>query len=370
MVNNFLKILIQYSDIEKLATRHGIRVPIAQNREFDLIGEIGSQPNLKAAAGILRKVGAKYNKVAYWAGEQAAKRDEWLRLTLFIDELGKHNWTSLESAASTIMKKVDRYHPQVQDLSTTLQKLRPYLMFMTWRNKMMGTVVGDLLNRPGPMLNSVRAIQASNNSQEQSRSKSFGDLTPASVALPSYFKHNLDPISVDPATGLMTKYSIANPVTDLFGSNGLLTSIDWNSYEPANNQIVQMSKETFDRFTMQSFPYILKAAINYPQNKLANGGQAFAVNGYSSWKDDPLLLNDIMTGMGLNPLHTMAAYTFPWLAVGKMDGMTTEQRWVEWARSASNFVTGLKSAPLDTMANRDAGIQQLLDKIKTVKQMP
>jgi predicted chitinase len=360
----------EYSDIEKLATRHGIRVPIAQNREFDLIGEIGSQPNLKAATNVMRKLANKYNKAAYWAGEQAAKRDEWLRLTLFVDELGKHNWTSLESAAATVMKKVDRYHPQVQDLSTSLQKLRPYLMFMTWRNKMMGTVVGDLLNRPGPMLNSVRAIQASNNSQEQSRSRSFGDMTPMSVALPSYFKHNLDPISVDPATGLMTKYSLANPVTDLFGSNGLLSAIDWNSYEPARDQIQQIGMETFDRFTVQSFPYILKAAMNYPQNKLANGGQSFAANGYSSWKDDPLLLNDIMTGVGLNPLHTMAAYTFPWLATGKMAGMTPDQSANEVARAWANFITGMKSAPLDTMANRDKGMQQLLDKIKTIKQMP
>jgi hypothetical protein len=359
-----------YSDLEKLATKHGIRVPVAQNRDMDLVQDVAAASSIREASKELRrKIAGRYNKIVLGAGKIAAQRDEALRLTLFLDELGKNNWKSLEAGAVEAMKKVDRYHPQVQDLSTPLQKARPFLMFITWKQKMMATVLGDLLQRPGPMLNSIRVTQASNNSQEQSRSNTFGNLTPGSVALPEDYKYNLDPIAVDPVTGMMTRYSLANPVTDLYGSNGLLTGINFNTYEPFTDQLIQMTQETANKLLNQSYPFVLKALWEYPQGRTTSG-QQLGANGFNAFQDAPPLLKDIMVSTGLNPAYQTIAAMWPWLASGKSAQMSGDQRFNEVWRAWTNFATGAKLTPLDTIPNRNRGMQELLDKLKALREMP
>jgi len=363
------KVPITYGDLEKLANKHGLYVPVAQSREYDLVEEFKGITSLSKAKGVLQKIRAAYDKPTYWLSKEAARRDEILRATLFLDVMSKGNWVSLDKAAQEAMVKVDRYHPQVQDLSTFNAKYtRTFVMFFTWRAKMLGTVLGDLLDKPGRVLGTVRATQAINNSQQESYSGTFGDATPMSAPLPSYFKHNLDPIAVDPETGFMSKFSVANPVTDLLGSSGWLSGIDFNSYEPFQDQLVDLSFDTMNRLTWQSAPFVIKALVNYPQGRTTAGTGDFMSGGYNTSQDAPVVLQDLLSNLGLGVFHTTAASLFGGVFLNsRMANMNEDQRWAELQRAWVNYFSGIKATPLDTIANRQKGMQELLAKLKAVQ---
>jgi hypothetical protein len=363
------KVNISYGDIEKLANRYGLYVPVAQSREYDLVDEFRDVTTMSQAKTVLQKIRAAYDKPTFWLSQRAAERDNILRATLFVDVLSKKNWTNLDQAAKEAMEVVDRYHPQVQDLSTFNQKYtRTFVMFFTWRAKMLGTVLGDLLDRPGPVVNTVRVTQAFNNSQEESQSSTFGNLTPMSAPLPSYFKHNLDPIAVDPETGLMSKFSVANPVTDLLGSAGWLSGIDFNSYEPFPDQVTDLSLDLMNRLVWQSAPFILKELANLPQGRTSSGNTDFMQGGYNASEDAPAIVQDVMSNLGFGVFHTTAATLFGGVFLNaRMANMNEDQRMAEFQRAWRNYLSGLKVTPLDTIDNRNRGMQELLAKIDAIQ---
>lgn len=366
------KVNISYGDLEKLANKNGLYVPVAQSREYDLVEEFSDKTTLSQAKTVMQKIRSAYDKPTFWLSKRAAERDDILRATLFIDIMSKNNWNSLEQAAQEAMKKVDRYHPQVQDLSTFNAKYtRTFVMFFTWRAKMLGTILGDLLDKPGPVVNTVRTTQAFNNSQEETQSNVFGNLTPLSAPLPSYFKHNLDPIAVDPETGLMSKFSVANPVTDLLGSAGWLSGIDFNGYEPFPDQVADLSLDLLNRLVWQSAPFVLKELANLPQGKTSSGTTDIMDGGFNASKDAPVVVQDIMSNLGFGVFHTTAATLFGGVFLNaRMKNMNEDQRLAEFQRAWRNYLTGLKVTPLDTIENRQRGWQELVEKLKTVKEIP
>jgi hypothetical protein len=367
---NGRKVAISYGDLEKLGNKYGLYVPVAQSREYDLVlEELNGVKTMSQAKTVMQKIRAAYDKPTFWLSKRAAERDDFLRATLFLDVMSKGNWTNLDKAAQEAMKKVDRYHPQVQDLSTFNTKYtRTFVMFFTWRAKMLGTILGDLLDRPGPVVNTIRVTQAFNNSQEESQSNAFGNLTPMSAPLPSYFKHNLDPIAVDPETGLMSKFSVANPVTDLLGSAGWLSAIDFNSYEPFQDQISDLSIDTLNRLTWQSAPFILKELANLPQGRTSSGTTDFMDGGFNTSEDAPAVIQDIMSSLGFGVLHTSAATLFGGVFLNaRMKNMNEDQKMAEFQRAWRNYLTGMKVTPLDTIDNRNRGMQELLAKIDAIR---
>lgn len=363
------KVAISYGDLEKLANKHGLYVPVAQSREYDLVEEFSGITALSKAKTVLQKIRSAYDKPTFWLSKRAAERDDFLRATLWLDIMSKENWVSLDKAAQEAMTIVNRYHPQVQELSTFLSKYaRPFVMFFTWRAKMLGTILGDLLDKPGPIVNTVRATQAFNNSQEESQSNAFGNLTPLSAPLPSYFKHNLDPIAVDPETGLMSKFSVANPVTDLLGSAGWLSGIDFNSYEPFQDQLIDLSLDTMNRLTWQSAPFVLKELANLPQGRTSSGTTDFMDGGFNTSEDAPAAVQDLMNNLGFGVFHTTAATMFGGVFLNaRMKNMNEDQRMAEFQRAWRNYLSGMKVTPLDTIDNRKRGMQELLAKIDAIR---
>lgn len=363
--------LFRYTDIEKLANKYGVRIPVAQNRDADLIDTFKAARRFVDFRSIRGKIAKKYNNTTYLVGRAHAQRDEFFRMAKFIDELTKYSWNSLEDGARAAIKEVDKYHPQVQDLAAPLQKTRQFLLFQTWKTKMMATVLVDLLDKPGPIVNSIRAIEASNNSiQESSSSRTPFNLSPQGVILPERYQFNLDPIGVDTNTGALFKYSLANPVTDLYGSNGLLTAINFNTYQPLWDQmgsVIFGDNSLTDRYFAQSMPFVLDALINYPQGR-TTGGTDWGTGGLTA-KDYPAIFKDVMVGSGLNPLHSLLTLAFPGLATGRLSNLSPEDRQEEVLRIVGNFFTGLKTEQLDTIKNRELGIQELLTRLKELKGM-
>lgn len=366
------KIAISYSDLEKLANKFELYVPVAQSREYDVVDEFRDGTVFGKTKSLMQKLKATYDKPTYWLGKRAAERDDFLRATLFLDVLSKGNWGSLEQGARAAMEKVDRYHPQLQGLSTFNQKYtRQFILFYPWRSKMLGTILADILDRPGPILNQIRVQSAIMNSQEETESDVFGNMTPGSAPLPAYFKYNLDPIAVNPETGLMTKFSVANPVTDLLGSAGWLSAIDFNSYEPFPDQVIDLSYQTINRWAFQSSPFVIKGLINGIQGKTSSGTTDFMDGGYNVAADAPANVQDAFSNLGFGVWHTTFAAMFGGVFLtAKMKKMDEQKRWEEVQRAWSNYLTGLKSTPLDTLENRLRGKQEIIEKLKTIKGLP
>jgi hypothetical protein len=358
-----------YSDLEALGNKYGVRIPVAQNRDADLIGEFKAASTMGEAKTAIQKIARTYNKATYWIGRLHAHRDEFFRFALWLDYLSKYSWNSLEDGAREAAKIVDRAHPQVQDLSAPLQKTRQFLLFQTWKTKMTATILTDLLDKPGPIVNTIRTIEASNNSiQESSSSDTPFNLSPQGVFLPERYQFNLDPIAVNTLTGEMYKYSLANPVTDLYGSSGLLSAINFNDYQPIPDQITSIlfgDNSLTDRYFAQSIPFIMDAGINYLFGRTTSG-KDIGKGGVTS-ADYPDLFKDFMVGTGLNPIHSLLTLAFPALATGRMATMTPENRQDEVLRVLGNFLTGLKIEQLDTLKNRQTGVQELLTKLRELK---
>jgi hypothetical protein len=369
---NGRKIAVSYGDIEKLANKYRLYVPVAQSREYDFVDEFRDVTTFGKAKTIAQKLREKYDQPTYWLGKKASERDNWLRAALFIDELGKANWKSLDQAAQAAMVKVDRYHPQLQGLTTFNQKYtRNYVLFFPWRSKMLGTIIADIFDRPGRYINVIRAQQAVMNSQEETESDVFGNMTPQGVPLPQYYKHNLDPIAVDRETGLMTKFSLANPATDLLGSTGWLSGIDFNSYEPFPDQVADLSFDLVDRLVWQSAPFILKELVNIPQGRTSTGTTNFMDGGFNASQDSNVLVQDTFNSLGFGVAHkTFAAIFGGAFLTAKMKEKDEQARWEEVQLAWRNWLSGLKATPLDTLDNRVRGNEELIQKIKTVTNMP
>lgn len=364
---NGKKTSVNYADLEKLFNKFGGYVPVAQSREYDLLGEFGDPANL-TKRGWLKNVTDRYQRGIYNVGKVAGGRDNFLRAALFIDEMTKLNWTSLEAGAREAMKRVDRYHPQMQDLSGFNQKYtRNFILFFTWRAKMLATIIGDSLDKPGRILLPLRAQYSYNEQNEiETQSGRFGDFTPEGP-LPDWMKYNMDPLT-STASGSIFKFSTANPVTDLMGSAGWLSGIDFNNYEPLQNQIGNNTLETFDRIAIQSTPVTIDWIIDWFYKKETQ--DKTAITDY--FAQMPALVDDTLKRLGWGAPHIFLAAAMPGVFGWSKPGwkqMLTDEVGKKAADATADWFSGLKITEITSLDNRKRGVQDILSTIRQLQGM-
>jgi hypothetical protein len=213
-------------------------------------------------------------------------------------------------------------------------------------------------------LTPVKAQYNLSQDNEDLQAKNLGDLTPQNVPMPWYNQYNRDPLGQSESTGGIYKFSVANPVTDLLGSGGWLTSIDFNTYEPLLDQLPQIGFDTWRRFALTSEPLLISAAQDYAQNQTMNGTK-LGVGGWNNKRDTPLLIEDVLKRIGMGSYHTMVAGAFPDLFLkASWEGEAMEIIGAEAFEQFMNFLTGLKLNQIDTVENRQKGLKEVLDKLK------
>ena len=90
--------------------------------------------------------------------------------------------------------------------------------------------------------------------------------------------------------------------------------------------------------------------------------------GYNTATDAPAAIQDIMSSLGFGVLHTTAATLFGGVFLNaRMKNMNEDQRMAEFQRAWRNYLTGMKVTPLDTIDNRNKGMQELLAKIDAIR---
>lgn len=362
---------ISYTDLEKLYTEIGGRVPVAQSRELDLVEDAANPSNLNKA-GVLSKVWNKYNSTVYTVGRWAGKRDDILRATLWLDQLSKQSWKDLESGARESLRVIDRYHPQMQDLSAVNREItRRMVMFFTWRAKTTAWVLADLGDRPGRILTLQKAQYYANEMNGMDVS-GLGDQTYEDYPLPEYLRYNLDPMAVT-ESGRVYKYTVANPVTDLLGSNSWFGGINFNNYQPAYEQLGNISMDTFDRMAIDSMPLALGLGIDWlvkkeTMNKTKIGS---GPTGDFDWnKDMPLLIEDGMKRLGWGPQHLFLARAFPDTVGANYSAwkdLTKDQVDEKFWTAFYNYITGARLTPINTVDNIQRGVAEEISKQQRIQ---
>lgn len=360
-----------WADLSRLFEQNGGMPPYTQSIDLDelrpsLIGADGIQK-----AGGLKKLYGKYQKSAAFLGKWASERDAHLRAQLWLDILAKGNWTSLEAGAREAMKIVNRYHPQMQDLSTFNQVVtRQLVLFFTWRAKTLSWILMDMLDKPGRILAPLKA-QYNLTQNEDIQYKQFGDFDPMGFNLPSYNQNNMDPLFMT-GSGALGSVSVANPVTDLLGSTGWLSGINWSNYESGNPlvnagaNIANSVDGTIRRFALTAEPIVISTLIDYAKGTSFNGTRIGNGQGnFSVLTDPPALVEDFANRLGLGYTLTIASGLFPDQFVkASMIGENKEYIQNEGFRAWFNWLTGLKYTQEDTLKMRKKGVQEILQKIK------
>lgn len=357
---------VSYAELGNLFDAFGGFPPVQQSRDAEIMGEMGT-PLSFSKKKKLKGVTETYNKAGYKLGHWASTRDAWLRGQLWLDVLAKGNWKSLEEGAREAMKVVDRYHPQLQDLSAFNQRVtRQLVLFFTWRAKTLGWVLMDLLDNPKRIMIPLKAQYNLQQQDEDLRSKRFGDFTPQNMFLPSWLQGNLDPLMKN-ENGEVFKFTTSNPVTDLLGSTGWLSGIDFNTYEPIYDQVPRVFLDTIQKFAFSSEPLLISALIEWGQGTTMDGRQ-LGSGGFSILGDTPLLVEDSLKRLGLGQIHTMVASMFPDIMLkATWDGKSKEAVGEEGYLAIINWLTGLKIGQINTLDNVQRGYKELLDKISKLK---
>jgi hypothetical protein len=297
--------------------------------------------------------------LARWAGH----RDDWLRLSAFIDIIQKGNWNSLEEAAQYAGKKVNKVHPQMQGLSAFNQKYtRNFVLFFTWRAKMLGAVLTSVLDKPGSALAVLRAQQFMSEAQGAEYS-GFGDFDPNNQLRPSYMMGNMSPTFLNDE-GRMSSFTLSNPVTDLLGQGSWLQALRFNNQDPLEQQLGQITFNTFDNFVTSSQPLLISAVNDWIFEKKTQGGSPLMSGNRFTRQTIPLFVEDAMTKLGWGPVHMAAAVYFPDLPLIGVKASQKGQN-IDSARRKNmmvleNWLTGLKKTELDTIDIRKKAVQEIL----------
>ena len=298
----------KFSDLARIYRAIGGETPVASSRNLDLLGEYSNSDFLskRSGSGMLREGQRLYEKISLGIGRLAAKRDDFTRAAMWLDELAKGNWTSLEAGAKAALKKVDRYHPQVQDLSRFNAKVtRQFIMFFTWQAKTLGWIVNDILDKPGAITGLLRA-QYALQTQEGNQPEYFGSFDPKGVMLREYQQGNMNPLT----GGLGYSFSAANPVTDLLGSNGWLSQINNKTYESPTTNLMTSTMGTMQQFLYSSSPLFVNFAIAWAAGRTA-GGQDLLRSGSFNDESLSILSEEIAGQLGLTLPHAALAMAFP-----------------------------------------------------------
>jgi len=319
-------------------------------REAGMLGKV-KKPNL-------------YQRGDAFLARNAGTRDDWLRIVAFINIIQKGNWNSLEEAAAYAGKQVNRVHPQVQGLSTVNQKwTRNFVLFFTWRAKMLGTVLMDVLDKPGVANNILRFQQTMGEAQGAEYS-GFGDFDPNNQLRPWYMRGNMSPTILNDQ-GRMASFTVSNPITDLLGQGSWLQGLRFNNQDPIEQQIGQVGYQTFDNFVTSSNPLLISLYTDWVDKKETQGGSPLLQNGRFTNKTVGLLVEDALSKIGWGPQHIMAAMLFPDIAKkASEDGMNKDalnrKHWI----AINNWLSGMKLTELDTIEIRKKAVQEIIARRK------
>jgi hypothetical protein len=360
---------VTWADLGNAFEAYGGFPPVNQSRDLDLLGQPGLKKMSKVSSA-WRVVSDPYNKVSHALGKGASYRDAWLRGQLFLDTLAKGNWKSFDEGVRESMKKVDRYHPQMQDLSAFNQRVtRQLVLFFTWRAKTLAAMLMDIVEKPGRALATLKAQYnlTQNEETEGNEYRRFGDFTPAGYPTPDWMQGNMDPL-IRSESGETYKFSVANPVTDLLGSTSWLAGIDFNTYEPVPDQVFQMGAESIDKFIYASQPLLLQYFLEWGRGTTMDGSKLGTGGGFSFGTDAPLVIEDAFKRVGLNTQFLILAQAFPdMFRKAKWEGQLNETVDEEMKLAWFNWLSGLKLGQIDTVENRQKGYQELLQKLEELR---
>ena len=140
-ITNGKKVIIPDELVYDLAERYGVLVhPGGSLEDFIVTG----QPIIK---GAYAKYHQGMNKIAVFASH----RDNFFRLTHFIDELQKTTGAkSIEEAAEAAATAIRQWHPTTGSLSAFERKyMRRLVYFYTWQRVALTKVIATMLEKPG-----------------------------------------------------------------------------------------------------------------------------------------------------------------------------------------------------------------------------
>ena len=353
---------VRYSDND-LALAYmqaGGRVPYQQSMNLDLLTQYGTAENLQKA---VKSTGIKkaYGDVANFAGNLAATRDDWLRMALWLDVVKKGNWKSIKEATDEALKVVNRYHPQPQDLAKTLNVVaRQLILFFTWRAKTMGTIVGDLLDRPGRLLAYEKAyynLQAGMGNEPEY----FGSHDPEGEAVRGFMQNSMALVTGDKEYS----FSVANPMWDLMGTDSWIAAIKWDQNQSPAANAFNISMGTAEQVFYSATPLLGSFILNWAQGRTNNGVDL--MRGGITNEDMPLILEEVATSFGLNSQHAALAYFFPGVVdKGSWKQLTSDDRTQELLRAWFNWATGARASKYLTDENQKKAYSELKSVMKII----
>jgi len=355
----------KYSDLAELYRSIGGEVPTASSRNLDLLGDYSTAESLTRLTknGPLRELQRAYESLSLGIGRIAARRDDYIRMTMWLDEMSKNNWTSLETGAREALKKTDRYHPQVQDLSRTNNKVtRQFIMFFTWQAKTLGWIVHDILDKPGRATALLRAQYAAQ-TQEDQQPEAFGSFDPKGTVLRSYQQNGMNYLTGNGAYS----FSLANPVNDLLGADGWLSQISAKSYESPATNLMSSTLGSAKNFLFSSSPLFANFAINWVQGRTSTG-QDIMRSGTFDEESLQILQEEIAGQLGLGlPYAALAKYFPEQFSRRSWDNETTlSEKDKDTARLVWNWMTGTRSTEYLSYTQRQKALSELkstLDKV-------
>lgn len=355
----------QYSELANLYRAIGGETPVASSRNLDLLGDFGSAEFLQkhAGTGLGKSVKRIYEKMSLGIGRAAAVRDDYIRMTMWLDELSKGNWPSLEVGAREALKKVDRYHPQMQDLSRFNNNVtRQFIMFFVWQAKTLGWIVNDIMDKPGLITATLRA-QYAMQTAEGNQPEYFGSFDPKGVLLRDYQQGNMNFLTGNLGYG----FSAANPVTDLLGSNGWLSQINYKSYESPTTNLMTSTVGSMQQFLYGSSPLFANFVIAWAAGRTA-GGQDLLRSGSFNEESLAILSEEIAGQLGLTLPHAAMALAFPdQLSRQSWDKETTlTEKQKDTLRYLFNWMTGMRAQEYLSYDQRQKAVSELKSTLNRV----
>ena len=328
---------VSWEDLASIVMKEGGFVPWQQSANLDLLNAATAAPNLQGfkKTGLTKKA---WNETSEVVGSWASHRDDFVRMALLIDTLKKGNWNSLEDGVKSALDKVNRYHPQPQEVSKFNRDVtRHLILFFTWRAKTLGTIVGDLLERPGRLISWERAYynyQAGQGYQPEY----FGSHDPKDEPVRSWQQNTM---------GILTganeySMSIAHPMWDLMGSDGWLSQIKWDTNQSAGANVTGAFLGTSQQVLYASAPLIENLFVNWLNGRTANGQDL--MRGGITDEEMPTFLQEVANGFGLNVAHATLAYFYPeQVTKANWQRLSEDERTQELLRSWFNWATGARA---------------------------
>tara|TARA_B110000879_G_scaffold103808_1_gene140126 strand:- start:55 stop:7596 length:7542 start_codon:yes stop_codon:yes gene_type:complete len=351
---------IAYEDLGSLVMAKGGFVPWQQSANLDLLTQMAGSPNLQALKK-QGKIAKAWNETSEVVGSWAAHRDDFTRMALFIDELKKGSWNSLEEGVDAALLKVNRYHPQPQEVSKFNRDVtRHLILFYTWRAKTLGVIVGDLLERPGRLVSWEKGYYNYQASQGY-QTEYFGSHDPKDEALRSFQQNNLGIL----VGGNKYSISIAHPMWDLMGSDGWLSQFKWDTNEGAAANVTGMALGSTTNILYSSAPLVENLFVNWLAGRTQNGQDL--MRGGITEEDMPTILQEAANSFGLNAVHATLSYFYPeQFSRAKWDNLGEDERSQELLRTWFNWSTGARASKFLTDENAKKAASELKSLFSTL----